>query len=256
MAWAEPGAPAPNPFFTAHARAYATSARHAAGRDLARLVAQVGAGPGLTAVDVATGTGHTALALAAAGCRVIGIDPTPAMLAEAAALARERGLQDRVEFRPGWAEALPLPDRSARIVTCRRAAHHFTDVPRAVREMCRVLAPGGRLGISDMAPEPGLGDELDALERLRDPTHACAWDEDRWRAAVEGAGLRCLAVEVSVEELSLEEWLAPASPDGAEARAVRARVGALAPPLLAALCGGDPTRWRKRRMVLAAERPA
>jgi SAM-dependent methyltransferase len=243
----------PNPFFSRHAAAYAASARHARGADLGRLVEGVGAAPGLAAVDVATGTGHTALALAERGCRVTGVDPTPAMLAEARALAEQRGLTAAVAFVPGVAEALPLPEAAADIVTCRRAAHHFADVRLAVAEMVRVLRPGGRLGISDMCPPAGVADLVNRLERLRDATHAAALDDGAWRAAVEGAGLRVAALEVTLEDMGFEEWLAPVAPGGSEAEAIRAALGELSAPEREAVTGG-PGRWRKRRLVLVAER--
>lgn len=252
---ADPG-PAASPFFTTHARAYVTSARHARGADLGRLVALLGPGPGRRAVDVATGTGHAALALAEAGCAVIGVDPTPAMLAEARTLAAERGLAERLDFVLGVAEALPVPDACADIVVCRRAAHHFTDVALAVAEMARALRPGGRLGISDMCPEVEAVDAVNRLERLRDGTHAAALHEGAWQEVVAAARLRLTALEVSCEDLTLQEWLAPVSAEGPEAEAIRRELEGLDEATAAMITGGEPGRWRKRRVVLVAQRPA
>lgn len=247
--------PSANPFFTRHAAAYTSSPRHARGADLERLVVLVDARPGRRALDVATGTGHTALALAARGCSVVGLDPTPAMLAEARAETARRGLGARVAWVEGVAEALPFPDASWDIVTCRRAAHHFADIPRALGEMARVLRPGGRLGVSDMCPAAGSAAIVNRLERLRDPTHAAALDDAAWRAAVERTGLRLLALEIGEEALGFEEWLAPVAPDGPEAAAIRGALAELPADLRAAVTGGSG-RWRKRRLVLVAERPA
>ena len=244
----------PSPFFSRHAAAYASSVRHARGADLGRLVELVGAAPGLRAADVATGTGHTALALAERGCSVTGIDPTPAMLAEARALAEQRGLAGRVAFALGAAEGLPLPDGAVDIATCRRAAHHFDDIGLAVAEMVRVLRPGGRMGISDMCPPAAVADLVNRLERLRDPTHGAALDDDAWRGVVERAGLRLRALELAEEDMGFEEWLAPVAPDGAEAEAIRRALAELPVAERAAVTGG-PGRWRKRRLVLMAERP-
>ena len=137
---------AANPFFSEHAHAYATSPTHAAGWDLDRLVSLVAQG-GDRAIDVGTGTGHTAVALARRGIHTTGVDPTPAMLAEAAALAGAQGLGHLVDWVRGTAESLPLPSEAADIVTCRRAAHHFQDIRLALGEMARVLRPGGVLAV-------------------------------------------------------------------------------------------------------------
>lgn len=241
-----------NPFFTRHARAYAVSEGHARGRDLGRLVDGVGAAPGLSALDVATGTGHTALALAEAGAEVVGLDPTPVMLAEARRLAEARGLRGRVRFVQGLAESLPFPDAAFKIVTCRRAAHHFRDIPAAVREMARVLAPGGRLGIVDLCPEADLAEVVNRLERLRDETHAAALDEAAWRAVVLGAGLEMTVEELTVEESPLQEWLSPVAADGPQAAAVRAALEGLPETVRARITSPDGRSWRKRRLLLCA----
>jgi len=249
------GDPAPSPFFTRHARAYAESPGHARGADLARLVDLLGTGPGLQAVDVATGTGHTALALAACGAEVTGVDPTPAMLAEARRLAEEQGLGARCAFVAGTAEALPGGDASADIVTCRRAAHHFSDLPLALRQMRRVLRPGGRLGISDMCPEADVATACNRLEILRDGTHVRALSESEWHAALAEAGLVPVVSELTVEDIALEDWLSPVRPDAPEAEAVRRALAGLGEGERRLLCGGRPGRWLKRRLVLVAVRP-
>jgi SAM-dependent methyltransferase len=245
-----------SPFFARYAPRYAVSAEHARGADLTRLLEWLAVRPGRRAVDVGTGTGHTALALAAAGAEVVGVDPTPAMLAEAQRLAAQKGLAARVRFVVGEAERLPVADGWADLATCRRAAHHFRDVGQALREIARVLRPGGRLGVSDMCPEPALEATVNRLERLRDPTHRRALTDGEWRAAVEGAGLQVLAAEVSTEETTFAAWLAPVSTDGPEAVAIRQALEGLAPQQRDAITGGVPGSWRKRRLLLVAQVPS
>lgn len=242
-----------NAFFQRHAASYATSESHATGDDLLRLIGLLSVRPGEAAIDVATGTGHTAFALAAHGARVTGIDPTPAMRAEAEDQARKRGLV--IPVLPGTAEALPLPDGCADIVTCRRAAHHFSDIPRSLGEMARVLRPGGRLGLADMCPEPWAKDARNAIERLRDATHIEALDEEAWRARIATAGLELASLELSVEETTFTQWMRPLAVDSPEAQAVRAAVRACPTRQRQTICRSNGEIWLKRRVVILAVRP-
>lgn len=94
-------------------------------------------------LDVGCGTGLSAVALAAVAERVVGVDPSPAMLARAVA-------HPRVEYREGSAEALPLPDASCGLVTAASAFHLF-ERDAFLREAGRVLRPGGWLVLYDNA---------------------------------------------------------------------------------------------------------
>lgn len=205
-------------------------------------------------MDVGTGTGHTAIALARQGVRVTGVDPTPRMLAEAERLARDAGVETQVRWVIGAAEALPLPAGDCDVVTCRRAAHHFTDVGRAVAEMARVLRPGGLVGISDLCPESDLALAADHMERLRDPTHVRMLPEAGWRRAITDAGLRLVRLEVREESVTLPQWLRPLPEDGPEAQRIRAALAGMDPALRRRLTGDDDDRWRKRRVILLAAR--
>jgi SAM-dependent methyltransferase len=120
-----------------------------------RLAAQFLVGlPGQDIVDIGTGTGAAARALAARGARVIGLDPSPALLAEAARLAAAANLT--VDWRHACAEDTRLPDACADAVTVAQAWHWF-DRPRAAAEVRRLLRPGGAVAIihTDWLPQPG-----------------------------------------------------------------------------------------------------
>ena len=208
--------------FGARAAGYVTSAGHAGGSDLGLLVDRLPKGPALTALDVATGTGHTALALAPHVASVVGLDLTPEMLAEAARLAATRGVAN-VSWRQGDAHDLPYPDATFDILTVRRAAHHFADVARFLREAHRVLKPAGTLGIVDQSvPDvPEAAALIEQMEKLRDGSHVRAWSPAQWRRLLEAAAFQTDFLEVTIERRDVDEWL---ELSGADAAGERARV--------------------------------
>ena len=118
--------------FGAVAANYAVSLAHSQGPDLDLLVERARALAPDRMLDAGCGTGHTALALAAAGVTTTALDLTPEMLAQGEALAAERGLS--VVFDHGDVEALPYEDQSFDAVSSRLAAHHFPNPRRAVSE--------------------------------------------------------------------------------------------------------------------------
>jgi ubiquinone/menaquinone biosynthesis C-methylase UbiE len=158
--------------FGATAQAYATSSVHASGPDLQWLVEAAALTGQECVVDLATGAGHTAFALAPYAREVIAIDITEPMLATARQLADERHLTN-IRFLKGDATALPLPDASVECVACRYAAHHFSPIAQAVKEWQRVLKTGGKLLLSDtIAPEePEIDVFVNKIELLRDSSH-------------------------------------------------------------------------------------
>lgn len=127
------------------------------GRDRAwrRLtVAAAGAAPGMLALDVATGTGELALELGRAGCRVIGLDFSPAMLA--LAQAKSGGAAGaRPQYVAGDALALPFPEATFDCLTTGFALRNVTSIPAALAEMRRVVRPGGRLACLELTPPRG-----------------------------------------------------------------------------------------------------
>jgi demethylmenaquinone methyltransferase/2-methoxy-6-polyprenyl-1,4-benzoquinol methylase len=113
------------------------------GRDRAwkrRLVALAQPVAGRRALDLATGTGDIAFALASCGARVTALDITPRMIEHAVA---KRGAHARCAFVLGDMLALPFPDRSFEIVTTGYGLRNVPDLAGAIAEIWRVLAPGG-----------------------------------------------------------------------------------------------------------------
>src|SRR2546428_715394 len=119
--------------FGPSAAAYVASTSHAGGDDLERLLAWVRACRPGRALDVATGGGHTALALAGVAREVVAFDLTEPMLRAARAVIRSRGAAT-VRLAAGAGEAVPFRDGAFDAVTCRIAAHHFANVAAAIRQ--------------------------------------------------------------------------------------------------------------------------
>lgn len=106
-----------------------------------------------TVVDTGTGTGFMAAGVAPSAKRVIGVDFSAEMLNVARDNIAKLGLTN-VVFRQGDMEHLPVEDGSADAVLANMALHHAPDPLAALREMTRVLQPGGRLVITDETRHP------------------------------------------------------------------------------------------------------
>lgn len=149
--------------------------------------------PGETVLDHACGAGMDLL-LAARRVgptgKVIGVDMTPAMCECATAAAELAGLADRIEIRSGYFESLPVEDESVDVVISNGVVNLSPDKPRVLREIYRVLKPGGRLFMADVVVRREL--TLDARS-----------NPDLWAACIAGA-----MVEGELTELAAQAGLA------------------------------------------------
>ena len=139
---------------------------HPGGLELTRRLGRaLGLRTGQTVLDVASGPGATAFLLAQEfGVDVEGVDLGEVSVAKANARAAEAGLSERVRFTVGDAERLPVADASVDAVVSECAFCTFPDKPTAAAEMARVLRPGGRVGITDVALDASrLDAELQSL---------------------------------------------------------------------------------------------
>jgi len=102
---------------------------------------------GKTAADIGAGTGFITGGLIAAGLNVIAVDQSAAMLAE---LKKQVGPNKAVDCREGTAEQLPIEDEQVDYAFANMYIHHVERPPAALKEMARILRPGGRLVITDL----------------------------------------------------------------------------------------------------------
>jgi ubiquinone/menaquinone biosynthesis C-methylase UbiE len=211
------------------------------------------------ALDVATGAGHTGLYLASAGWQVTLADISANMLERVAATARERGLH--VDTRQHAAEAFPYADATFDLVTCRVAAHHFSDPPAFVRETARVLKPGGVFLLIDGSIEDGqpVAEEwLHAVEKFRDPSHHRFLSQGTWTKLCEAAGLRVVFSELQPFKQPDLNWYFETANTTPENRAKVLELIRTAPPearKLFRLAEEDgKIVWWWQRLVLGAQR--
>ncbi|MGN6380294.1 MAG: class I SAM-dependent methyltransferase [Gaiellales bacterium] len=205
------------------AQAYRDSPGHRSGRDLDTTVAWCDPGAGVTALDVATGGGHVADRLRELGCDVTTCDAA-------------EGMQPDVVCP---AEQLPFADASFDVAVCRIAAHHFTDLQRAVSEMARVSRRG--VVIEDTLD---TDERVEQAERLRDPTHVRNRTRDEWLSTLEAAGLRVTDEAEFDKQHPMDAWLARTGCTGDTAQRVR--------ELLAHRTAGDT--WSDAKVVFRAVR--
>jgi arsenite methyltransferase len=147
---------------------------------------------GETVVDLGSGSGmdvfFAARAVGPTG-RAIGIDFTHEQLAKARALGEREGF-GQVEFREGRIERPPVDDATADCVISNGVINLAPDKGRVFAEVARMLRPGGRLAIADIVSEQQLKESIVCDADLWASCIGGAAQEDAYRAAVEGAGLR------------------------------------------------------------------
>jgi SAM-dependent methyltransferase len=164
------------------------------------LVELAGVTAGQAVLDVACGTGVVARAAADSvgpSGRVVGVDLNPAMLAVA------RRLRSDLEWRQADAGALELPDASFDVVLCQSGLMFVSDVVRALREMARVVRPGGTVGVQvweRRESQPGYAPLIEAAARHAGPdavgllsTYFSLGDLDEFATRFAAAGLEITA---------------------------------------------------------------
>ena len=246
--------------FGAHAQEYVNSVHHATGESLDRLLELADPQPGWRALDIATGGGHTALAVAPRVREVVATDLTPEMLAAAERFIRGKGVAN-VSFQLADAMALPFADGEFDLVTCRIAPHHFPDCAQFVREAARVLRPGGlAVLIDNVVPQViAAARHINALEKLRDPSHNWAYTAADWLGFFAAAGLETLNSEIFTKTRDFDYWINMQGVDAQRSAQVRflilqapaAARAALAPEVV-----GGALKFKLTEVLVVARKPA
>ena len=196
-------------YFSRTAESYVASFSHRTGDDLKRLIELGEWDTQQQALDIATGGGHTALAVAPYVAQVTVSDLTPRMLEKAREFLLEQGVTN-AQFQVADAEQLPFPAATFDRVTCRIAPHHFPNIAQAVKEVARVLKPGGLYLLIDcMSPsDPELDTFNNTMEKWRDPSHGRSYTAEEWQAFFTQAGLNIELIEFFRKSHNYDDWTA------------------------------------------------
>ncbi len=194
--------------FGARADAYLNSAVHAQGADLQALADLVRNRPNAGVLDLGCGGGHVTYNVAPFVREVVAYDLSPEMLSVVAKAARDRGFAN-VTTVQGVAEELPFEAGRFDFVLSRYSAHHWRDFEAGVREVARVLKPGGVAGLVDsISPgEPLLDTYYQAIELLRDCSHVRDYSRAEWEAAIVRAGLLLGLTRQHRVHLEFQSWV-------------------------------------------------
>lgn len=189
------------------AQEYVNSESHARGDDLELIVEWTQPQSDWTALDIATGGGHVAKALAPHVRMVVATDLTQPMLAAARDHLLGAGVANCVYVRAD-AEKLPFLNESFEVVTCRIAAHHFPAPQAFVMEAARVLKHGGRFVLIDnVTPEDiQLATFMNTVEYVRDRSHVRCLAVPEWKLLAAQAGLHIMTENTRRKTHAVPGW--------------------------------------------------
>jgi ubiquinone/menaquinone biosynthesis C-methylase UbiE len=185
---------------------YATAKFHSSPENLREMLELANPQRGDLALDVATGAGHVALALAPHVRRVYGLDLTREMLEQARRLTAERSVPN-VTWVLGDAAHLPFADETFDLYTVRAAPHHFPDVDAFLHEAHRVLRPGRHAIFIDCAPPLPARDVMHEVELRRDPSHVLSMTVEEWTESLEHAGFEIDSARARELDWDFEDWM-------------------------------------------------
>jgi ubiquinone/menaquinone biosynthesis C-methylase UbiE len=164
-------------------------------------------------LDVACGPGLVACALAEVAHHVTGLDLTLAMIEQAQAKQRSKGLTN-LTWLIGDAVPLPFPSASFSVGVTRFSLHHFLDPKAVLAEMVRVCSPGARVAVIDVfTSSPEQAEAYNRVEKLRDPSHVRALSLEELTGLMHKAGLQSVRTAFYKLDAELEALLARSFPN-------------------------------------------
>ncbi len=194
--------------FGSQAEHYLNSDVHANGQEFAAVTTLIRQYDTPKVLDLGCGAGHISFCAAPFAEQVIAYDLSEDMLGVVASTAVQKGFNN-IETLQGIAESLPFVDNSFDVVISRFSAHHWQDVPLALREMRRVCQPKATIIMIDiMAPAYPLSDTfLQTIEILRDNSHVRDYSAAQWQLMFGQAGLNISKVQTHKLFLDFESWV-------------------------------------------------
>lgn len=194
--------------FGEQAQAYLNSAVHAQGADLQALAQRLQGESTANVLDLGCGAGHVSFTVAPNVAHVVAYDLSPRMLDTVLSAAKDKGLEN-ISTRQGVAESLPFDDASMDVVISRYSVHHWQDVGQALREVKRVLKPGGEAIFIDVVSpgHPVLDVYLQTVEILRDTSHVRDYTPGEWLTFFTEAGFKVASVSCSRLHLEFSSWI-------------------------------------------------
>jgi arsenite methyltransferase len=147
-----------------------------------------------TLLNVGSGAGISAVYVAKTfGCRVVGVDLLPGMVASSKRRAAEHGLTDQMEFKLGDAQDLPFDDNQFDVLICESVNIFVPDKAKAISEYRRVVKPGGYIGLNEAVWSKEPTQEI--AEVIAEATAQQFMAADYWENLLRDAGLEEMVVE-------------------------------------------------------------
>jgi ubiquinone/menaquinone biosynthesis C-methylase UbiE len=194
--------------FTGQSQGFASAGNtYADAEGLAWMLKDLPASPEALALDIATGTGEFARALAQQVATVIGLDATDAMMEQGKKFIKQAGIKN-VSFQKGVVQNLPFDDETFDIVSSRYAFHHFADPKPVISEMVRVCKTGGHAIVVDIiVPDESTAAKYNYYEWLCDQSHTRCLGFEEFQAYFRLFGMDVVSARTRVLEEKLIEWM-------------------------------------------------